>query len=196
MREFHLQRRQQRQRRRQSRRQQIQVRQFSWLSSSGGSSSNNPISRAYRQFQLKLLERKADANPNDPVVQYQFVSELAENGHPGAVIERIRNPAFARTAVNVPAAVTYLRCLQRTGQYQHHDTAALLSRLSQNSSSSGFSPQQLQQLQRDLQSAKLPKSEQVQYLLNYFLSGGAVAVAGAVGATAPAMAAATGSNKR
>ena len=174
---------------------------------SSAARSTNTFTAAMRHLQLKRLEREANAVPDDPALQYRFLAELAQD-YPEQVVARVSHPAFANYAVNREIAILYLQALQRSSStsstFGTGSTAAaasskylsmpdLLQRLMQSNAVSdqiaGITPERILEWKQDLQAQKLPKRDQVPYLLNLLVTGGSAATA-LPSATAAAAAAA------
>jgi hypothetical protein len=148
----------------------------------------NPFSKALRDLQLKRFERESSQDPSDAQSHYRFLSELAVD-HPQAVVARMRHPAFAKYAVNVPIAVLYLQVLMQTGQVSQLDLEDLCNRLV---ASHALPADVVAEVRHELAAQKLPKSEQASAFFS-FLTTGRTSATSAVGFGAPAATAAMGS---
>jgi ATP-dependent metalloprotease len=158
--------------------QQQQQQRRTFLTSSRSSSSmgsTNPMAQAFSNMSLKRLEREANQAPEDATAQFRFLQELADQ-HPGAVVERIRNPQFRHCAIDAHTALLYLQALQQTSQTHQLDADELLQRMQRSASDySAISPAQLQDWRMELREIKTGRSEQMQSLQRLLASGGAVA---------------------
>jgi len=131
----------------------------------------NPFAKAFRDLQLKRLEREASDDPSDTEANYRFLSELGAE-YPHAVVERIRHPAFKQFAIDQRIAILYLQTLIQTNQVAQLDIEDLIARISRNPGGGSVSPDLLHQFRKELETQKMGKYDQAHALLNFLLSGG------------------------
>lgn len=113
-----------------------------------------------RTQQLKSLEAKANAAPNDTAIQYEFLSELARD-HPAALIARVKHTQ--RAAMDAGSTQLYLQALGTTNGWQHLDAHNILQRLQK---AHALDANQVAAFQESLRETKWTKPEQGQQLLN------------------------------
>lgn len=91
------------------------------------------ISKKLSTLRLKQLERNANLNPTNPLIQYEFLSELIQS-YPEAVIHRFEN--YPEFVLDERCALLYFGALQRvgTGGMEKFDLKNFVKRLRGNKS--------------------------------------------------------------